>query len=189
MDNTKLRDSARGGKRQGLVKGRVYVIASRGACKIGFTSGNPADRLKSLQTGNPNRLELVGSVEGERFLEDLAHMRFESCRLEGEWFRMNPLDALMWLRHEIKDDQRAWTRGELVPDDAIISSSDHGIVAALERHSRSSVWTRDSLDVVTGYPVDDDAVELLVLNGELHRIERRVRGRRFYLYSLEPLNA
>jgi hypothetical protein len=172
-----------------LVKGRVYVIGCLRACKIGFTTGDPMSRMKSLQTGNPHRLEMVGAVEGERFLEELAHLRFERYRAAGEWFNVNPLDAFMWLKYERKEDQRAWSRGEIVPDVVEVKSADSGILAALERHDRSSVWTRSGLDVVTGYPVDDDSVELLLMRGELHRCERRVRGRQIYLYGVEPFNA
>lgn len=39
--------------------GRVYVIGCEVGCKIGFTTKDPHERLKGLQTGNPFQLVLV----------------------------------------------------------------------------------------------------------------------------------
>ncbi len=56
--------------------------------KIGF-SENPVQRLKDFQTGNPNKLELIGQIEGGADEENNIHREFaeERIRETGEWFR------------------------------------------------------------------------------------------------------
>lgn len=69
-------------------KGCVYFIESVGVghIKIGWTSGNPEQRLKALQTGSGCRLELIGSIAGEQHLETKLHQYFGHLRHNGEWF-------------------------------------------------------------------------------------------------------
>jgi hypothetical protein len=58
----------------------------RSPVKIGFTARDPSIRLSSLQTGSPDRLKIIhtiqGSVNGEREL----HRKFAKNRTSGEWF-------------------------------------------------------------------------------------------------------
>lgn len=67
--------------------GTIYVVAAGAAIKIGFTRRGAAERIRTLQTTAPQRLELVrafpGTVEDERAL----HARFAAYREQGEWFR------------------------------------------------------------------------------------------------------
>ena len=64
---------------------RTYFIqaAHGGPIKIG-KADEPELRLGQLQTGNPLRLVLLGSIEGDYEAE--LHERFKFSRLEGEWF-------------------------------------------------------------------------------------------------------
>lgn len=74
----------------------VYFIRAGedGPIKIGFTTGSINRRIAMLQTGNPQRLELVGIVDGGDIEDErLLHMRFNETRLVGEWFA--PSDALL----------------------------------------------------------------------------------------------
>jgi hypothetical protein len=66
---------------------RVYFIKDlvTGNIKIGKAI-NPAKRLKSLQTGNPNKLVIVTTQVGGEELENELHRRFANSRISGEWF-------------------------------------------------------------------------------------------------------
>lgn len=71
----------------------VYFIqcGAYGPIKIGVTTGNPYCRLALLQTGCPERLDLLGVIfpcdptkEGE------LHAQFAHLRIRGEWFAPAP---------------------------------------------------------------------------------------------------
>lgn len=53
--------------------------------KVG-TSVNPAKRLRSIQTGNADKLVIYGTVQGDRHFEKQLHGEFAEHRLNGEWF-------------------------------------------------------------------------------------------------------
>jgi hypothetical protein len=69
----------------------LYCISdNQGRCKFGY-SKDPHSRLRSLQTGNSNSLELVYSISvdvvGIQLLESQLHREIGSHRrLKGEWF-------------------------------------------------------------------------------------------------------
>ncbi|WP_329103269.1 GIY-YIG nuclease family protein [Streptomyces sp. NBC_01439] len=71
----------------------VYVIAMDGSqlVKIGYTAGNPVQRMAGLQTGLPVALSLLWHREGSRALESALHARFAEHRVRGEWFDLSPL--------------------------------------------------------------------------------------------------
>ena len=58
-----------------------------GHVKIGFTRRSVSSRLASLQTGSPERLVCIGTIDGDDSTEADLHARFASLRLHGEWFR------------------------------------------------------------------------------------------------------
>ncbi len=64
---------------------RTYFIqsGSAGAIKIGI-SGDPRRRMADLQTAHPEKLRLLGILEGD--CERELHKRFKDHRKEGEWF-------------------------------------------------------------------------------------------------------
>ena len=71
----------------------VYFILDRfcNAIKIG-KSDDVDDRLGTLQTGNPNDLEIVHKIKcssdrASKRLEKLYHRHFNDIRIRGEWFR------------------------------------------------------------------------------------------------------
>jgi hypothetical protein len=66
---------------------RVYFIKDlvTGNIKIGKAI-NPAKRLKSLQTGNANKLVIVTTQVGGEELENELHRRFATSHISGEWF-------------------------------------------------------------------------------------------------------
>jgi hypothetical protein len=66
----------------------VYFIredVDGGQVKIGHAT-NPHARMRGMQTGNPRRFVLLGSMRGGREDEQQLHRRFASSRTSGEWF-------------------------------------------------------------------------------------------------------
>lgn len=76
--------------------GVVYAIciAARELTKIGFTAAHPADRMRSLQTANPDDLELVDFFPSDYFGERTLHAKLHSLRVRGEWFHLSRADAV-----------------------------------------------------------------------------------------------
>ena len=73
--------------------GYVYLIKSSvtDKFKIGITKQNINKRLKSLQTGNSEKLELIYYYESDFYtkIEKTLHNQFSHNRLEGEWFNLS----------------------------------------------------------------------------------------------------
>ncbi len=67
-----------------------FVQEASGHIKIGFTEGDPEDRVKALQTASPQPLTLLLAIEGTRQDETVLHNRFAAERICGEWFRPAP---------------------------------------------------------------------------------------------------
>jgi hypothetical protein len=69
----------------------IYFIEATGAglLKIGFTDGDPEQRLKQLQTGCPHPLRLVATAAGSQKAEAELHRQFAHLRASGEWFRLD----------------------------------------------------------------------------------------------------
>jgi predicted GIY-YIG superfamily endonuclease len=79
----------------------IYVIGNQtNRQKIGF-SKDVFKRLKTLQTGNPDKLILhhyVSVPENRvRILESKIHSELGYKRLSGEWFNMSPDEATSFL--------------------------------------------------------------------------------------------
>lgn len=70
----------------------IYFIkaGTRRLVKIGYSKSHPMARLKALQTGSVDRLELIGMLDGEPRDEAEWHRRFKHLRVTGEWFRWTP---------------------------------------------------------------------------------------------------
>jgi hypothetical protein len=56
------------------------------AIKIGY-SKEPQKRLGALQTANPNKLDILGTIPGTEKDEEQLHIKFGEHRLKGEWFK------------------------------------------------------------------------------------------------------
>jgi hypothetical protein len=68
----------------------VYFIgAASGPIKIGIAV-RPLDRLRGLQTGHHEPLELLATCEGGETQERAYHKLFSGRRLKGEWFERCP---------------------------------------------------------------------------------------------------
>jgi hypothetical protein len=68
--------------------GYVYAIGARPLreVKIGW-SAMPSNRLSQLQTGNHQRLEIIGQIAATESQEIEIHQLLWRWRLYGEWFR------------------------------------------------------------------------------------------------------
>ena len=66
---------------------KVYFITDRRYVKIGKTQ-NIISRLSALQTGHPEKLYVLGYVDGGRGEEKKLHKRFSKYRVRGEWFKL-----------------------------------------------------------------------------------------------------
>jgi T5orf172 domain len=135
--------------------GWVYFIGgSEGPIKIGWTATDARRRLRSLQTGNPMRLAILGETRGSLAIEAQIHRRLSEHRLTGEWFERGPaLNELAELelerRARIKRKRPAVShkkQPELSPEehekllDEVVTAYvayevEHGPI--LERHVRS----------------------------------------------------
>jgi hypothetical protein len=66
----------------------IYFAKSGRYVKIGI-SKNPQNRMKELQIGNPNKIELLHFFKGETFSEKFLHKRFRKYHCRGEWFKFS----------------------------------------------------------------------------------------------------
>jgi hypothetical protein len=66
----------------------IYFIQAIGGgpIKIGYTSTDPHDRLRGIQTGSPYKLRVLAVRTGNRSQEQALHHKLSEHRLEGEWF-------------------------------------------------------------------------------------------------------
>lgn len=69
-------------------QGYVYCISDGTAVKIGKTINHPSNRVASLQTGNPRKLELLATIEANDVAaaEVEMHAKFGHLSVLGEWF-------------------------------------------------------------------------------------------------------
>jgi hypothetical protein len=67
---------------------QVYLINAVGTnrYKIGHTTRHPTERIRELQTGNPDDLVLIGVCPGGNKYERMFHKMFQSNKIRGEWF-------------------------------------------------------------------------------------------------------
>ncbi len=86
----------------------IYFIQAEGVghIKIGFTDGIGAEgRLAELQVGSPVRLNLLGTLPGDKSTEMDLHRRFSFAHLHGEWFKSCP-ELLDFLGPRVEDSRQ-----------------------------------------------------------------------------------
>lgn len=80
------------------MKGNIYLIydTTNDVYKIGVTKSNCDKRLKQLQTGNSNILELITSHESNYpyRMETMLHNHFANKRILNEWFSLTEEDVI-----------------------------------------------------------------------------------------------
>lgn len=78
----------------------LYVISEEKnptICKIGF-SKNPEKRIKTFQTGHPEKLKLyyyeLFTETSIRKFESIVHKNLKHYKFNNEWFQISPDDAI-----------------------------------------------------------------------------------------------
>jgi len=78
----------------------VYLLKSyeNGYYKIG-TSKNPLKRIKELQIGNPEKIEIINSYLSENYskIEIALHNYYSYTRKTNEWFDLTLEDELNFI--------------------------------------------------------------------------------------------
>lgn len=67
--------------------------------KIGFSRLDSISRLSQLQTGNPQKLELIAEWEGAIREEQALHKHYIEYRKYGEWFEL-PLELIKQIKRK-----------------------------------------------------------------------------------------
>lgn len=78
-------------------QGYVYLLCDGDKFKIGMTrQSNIMNRVKELQTGNPNEIWIHSYFKTEypNKIEKMMHARHASSNIKNEWFEMNISEVL-----------------------------------------------------------------------------------------------
>lgn len=83
----------------------IYVIGGDNPpYKVGI-SKNPHRRLKTLQTGHPDKLKILSLKETEpsktKLLESVIHHNMKQYRLTGEWFNLDLKTILLEVEYAL----------------------------------------------------------------------------------------
>lgn len=70
--------------------GTIYFLRCGRHVKIGYTAGDLATRITAIQTGAPEKLEVLASIDGMFRTERKLHQRFARHHSHGEWFHLAP---------------------------------------------------------------------------------------------------
>jgi hypothetical protein len=71
------------------MKTNIYLVQCGKFAKIG-KANNPIARWRSLQTGSPEKILLIGWIKASPRKEKELHRRFARQRTRGEWFHWGP---------------------------------------------------------------------------------------------------
>lgn len=92
--------------------GKIYVLGVRqrpGVSKIGMTTGDVDERVRALQTGNPDEIyaHTVFTLHDTKLadvkdIERFCHELLDSHRMKGEWFNIAPEDAANIIDEELQ---------------------------------------------------------------------------------------
>ena len=143
--------------------GFVYFIEEdwTGHIKIGFSEKDPEGRLKNFQTGNSNKLVLLGYMRGSIEDETCLHDEFEDERIRNgnEWFF--PSTRLKERINELIEEE-TFTTYEPYPTDnyflnkkkdkgAITILKEEDIIASKEQYPTDNYLLNRKKDKLTTY--------------------------------------
>ena len=90
----------------GSVEGYIYVLydGQTKLCKIGCTKSEKRDRQRAIISAHGVVLVniLNARVKDRRAAEAQCHKRFAENRRNGEWFEVEPIEVIDYIRNEIK---------------------------------------------------------------------------------------
>lgn len=93
----------------------IYFIRDGDNVKIGYTSRKPQERLKQLQTGNPTKLKLIGSMRGTQKKEAELHRMFKNYHVRGEWFVLSSeIERYIVTQQVVEKSRLAWSLAETI---------------------------------------------------------------------------
>lgn len=76
----------------------IYFAKMGEWIKIGYTANEDASRrIAQLQTGQPQKIELLGTIPGGRDAEAGLHRELEPWRGNGEWFKQDEILSIVSL--------------------------------------------------------------------------------------------
>jgi hypothetical protein len=119
----------------------VYFIqqGKGGPIKIG-SAANPLQRMKTLQTGSPDKLYLLKSFKAGPDLESHLHKIFKKYKLNGEWYKPStPILAYIFgnqIENEVDDLKKA-----------VKAFEKQVLIKALEAKKYDKVLTAKSLNI------------------------------------------
>jgi len=76
--------------------GIIYLLTNgNGQFKIGITTRKTTKRIKELQTGNGDEIQMLAEFKSSFFrkIEGSLHRRYGTKRLKGEWFDLEQKDT------------------------------------------------------------------------------------------------
>lgn len=132
----------------------IYFIqpVDGGSIKIG-KANSPPDRLRELQTGSPDRLKIIGMMQGDEATEYALHDLFARHRLDGEWF--SPDDDLTEFIETVVNSRNPF----LHYGQAVKRIAEYGSLSPNRMNARCEcyVWTYtdDDGQIVNNYDHDD----------------------------------
>jgi hypothetical protein len=80
---------------------KVYLIKAESSIyKIG-TSKHPEKRIRQLQTGNQEKLELINTFESKyaTLLESTLHQKYAHLKENGEWYGLSLEDEVKFIEN------------------------------------------------------------------------------------------
>lgn len=93
--------------------GHVYILVQidhKGGetYKIGITKNDPAKRVLSLQTGNPNEIRVLNSYTSDNYkkIEKILHNKYFKSKtsVQNEWFNLDDHEVLSFIEECTKAD-------------------------------------------------------------------------------------
>ena len=124
----------------------IYFIESEsGHVKIGYTRNNVNGRLAALQGGNPHKLFLRKTIEGDIVQENLIHKKFSHLRCKGEWFKLER-DLIDFIEspHKLipseKQERKTYNKNTPLKDYMDLADLSCKDVAKKTGMSQQSVW-------------------------------------------------
>jgi len=81
-------------------------VGDDGPIKIGFTTQKVEKRINALQTSNPQKINLLATMNGTYKDERMLHKKFRIIKLKGEWFEPDKIliDYIKRLNQKPKPD-------------------------------------------------------------------------------------